>query len=207
MGGSPADGPDASGDSLREAFPRPDILRLVRTQRVAGGVLAALLMASATGAAQDEPPGARAVVEEWFRLASELDDSEESRAAFVALYREDALHIQGPAGDNQRGTTTFWGRDKVRLLVERLASEWQDASVRADVATAQEVSETVWPEAPGPWGGSLVAAQFTVAGTRRDDGVRWFIPGAAFFRVRDGRLLRVRIYLGLGEAAEVETGQ
>lgn len=164
----------------------------------------ALFAAAAAKPGQADPEDARAVVERWFRLASELDESAESREAFVALYREDALHIQGPAGPHQRGTATFWGREKVRLLVERLASEWRDADVRAEVATAQEVSETVWPEAEGPWGGSLVAAQFTVAGTRDDDGVRWFIPGAAFFRVRDGQLLRVRVYLGLGEAAEVE---
>ena len=161
---------------------------------------------SGTGAAQEaeaEVTG-RGIAERWFRLLDDLDGSDESRAAFLALYAEDALHIQGPTGDYQRGTATYWGREKVGLLVERLLEEWKDHSIRPEVATSGEVSETLWAEAEGPWGGPLIAVQFTIAGTRRDDETRWHIPGAAFFRVRDGELVRVRIYLGLGEAAEVE---
>lgn len=161
---------------------------------------------AAAGIAQDGEAelGGRQVAERWFRLVDTLDGSEESRAAFLALYAEDALHIQGPAGDHQRGSATYWGREKVGLLVDRLLEEWKDHSIRPEVATAGEVSETVWAEAEGPWGGPLIAAQFTVAATRRDDGTRWYIPGAAFFRVRGSELVRVRIYLALGEAAEVE---
>lgn len=161
---------------------------------------------AAAGIAQDGEAelGGRQVAERWFRLVDTLDGSEESRAAFLALYAEDALHIQGPAGDHQRGSATYWGREKVGLLVDRLLEEWKDHSIRSEVATAGEVSETVWAEAEGPWGGPLIAAQFTVAATRRDDGTRWYIPGAAFFRVRGSELVRVRIYLALGEAAEVE---
>ena len=161
---------------------------------------------SGTGVAQEaeaEVTG-RHIAERWFRLLDDLDGSDESRAAFLALYAEDALHIQGPTGDYQRGTATYWGREKVGLLVERLLAEWQDHSIRPEVATVGEVSETLWAEAAGPWGGPLIAVQFTIAGTRRDDETRWHIPGAAFFRVRGGELVRVRIYLGLGEAAEVE---
>ena len=146
----------------------------------------------------------RSVAESWFLRLNDLDGSEESRAALVALYAEDALHIQGPAGDYQRGSATYWGREKIGLLVDRLLEEWKDHSIRPEVATAGEVSETVWAEAEGPWGGPLIAAQFTIAATRRDEETRWYIPGAAFFRVRGSELVRVRIYLALGEAAEVE---
>ncbi len=149
-------------------------------------------------------PAPAELVERWFALAGALAEDPESREAFLDLYEEDALHIQGPMGTHQRGTTTFWGREKVALLVAGLLEEWTDRSIRLEVATAAEVSETVLPEAPGPWGGSLVAAQFTLSGTRRDDGRRYVIPGAGFFRVRGDRLSRVRIYLGMGEAAEVE---
>lgn len=161
---------------------------------------------AAPGVAQDgeAEPGGRAVAERWFRLVDALDGSEESRTAFLALYAEDALQIQGPAGDHQRGSATYWGREKVGLLVDRLLEEWKDHSIRPEVATAGEVSETVWAEAEGPWGGPLIAAQFTIAATRRDEETRWYIPGAAFFRVRGSELVRVRIYLALGEAAEVE---
>ena len=159
---------------------------------------------SQDGEERAESPEGRALVEAWFRRVEDLDGSGESRAALLALYAEDALHIQGPAGPHQRGTATYWGREKVGLLVDRLLGEWQDHSIRPEVATAAEVSEAVWPEAEGPWGGTLVAAQFMIAGTRREDGTRWHIPGAAFFRLRGGELLRVRIYLGVGEAAEVE---
>ncbi len=144
------------------------------------------------------------VAERWFRLLNDLDGSAASRAAFLALYAEDALHIQGPTGDYQRGEATYWGREKVGLLVDRLLAEWKDHSIRPQVATAGEISETVWAAAEGPWGGALIAAQFTIAGTRLEDETRWHIPGAAFFRVRGEELVRVRIYLGLGEAAEVE---
>ena len=146
----------------------------------------------------------RDVAERWFRLLNDLDGSEASRTAFLSLYAEDALHIQGPSGDYQRGSATYWGRENVGLLVDRLLEEWKDHSVRPEIATAAEVSETVWAEAEGPWGGPLIAAQFTIAATRREEGMRWYIPGAAFFRVRGAELVRVRIYLGLGEAAEVE---
>ena len=146
----------------------------------------------------------RSIAEAWFLRLNDLDGGEESRAAFLALYAEDALHIQGPAGDYQRGSATYWGREKVGLLVDRLLKEWKDHSIRPEVATAAEVSETIWAEAEGPWGGPLIAAQFTIAATRRDEETRWYIPGAAFFRVRGDELVRVRIYLALGEAAEVE---
>lgn len=177
--------------------------------RLAGGIALLTLgwaLAATTGIAQDgeAEPGGREVAERWFRLVDALDGSEESRTAFLALYAEDALHIQGPAGDYQRGSATYWGRDKIGLLVDRLLEEWKDHSIRPEVATAAEISETVWAEAEGPWGGPLVAAQFTIAATRRDEDVRWYIPGAAFFRVRGSELVRVRIYLALGEAAEVE---
>ena len=177
--------------------------------RLAAGIVLLTLgwaLLVAPGVAQDgeAEPGGRELAERWFRLVDTLDGSEESRAAFLALYAEDALHIQGPAGDHQRGSATYWGREKVGLLVDRLLEEWKDHSIRPEMATAAEVSETVWAEAEGPWGGPLVAAQFTIAATRRDEETRWYIPGAAFFRVRGNELVRVRIYLGLGEAAEVE---
>ena len=190
------------------------MLRFVSRQpRVSPTLAAAIVLLTlgwallaAPGVAQDgeAEPGGRDLAERWFRLLDALDGSEESRAAFLALYAEDALHIQGPAGDYQRGSATYWGREKVGLLVDRLQEEWKDHSIRPEVATAAEVSETVWAEAEGPWGGPLIAVQFTIAGTRRDEEVRWHIPGAAFFRVRGSELVRVRIYLGRGEAAEVE---
>ena len=190
------------------------MLRFVsRRPRVSPSLAAAIVLLTlgwalpaATGVSQngEAEPGGREVAERWFRLVDDLDGSEESRDAFLALYAEDALHIQGPAGDHQRGSATYWGREKVGLLVDRLLEEWKDHSIRPEVATAAEVSEAVWAEAEGPWGGPLIATQFTIAATRLDDGTRWYIPGAAFFRVRGSQLVRVRIYLALGEAAEVE---
>lgn len=174
---------------------------------LAAGFVLAPLAATALPEVRQETeatvPG-RGVAEAWFLRLNDLDGGEASRAAFLALYAEDALHIQGPTGDYQRGSATYWGREKVGLLVDRLLGEWKDHSIRPEVATAAEVSETVWADAEGPWGGPLVAVQFTIAATRRDEETRWHIPGAAFFRVRGGELVRVRIYLGLGEAAEVE---
>ena len=171
-----------------------------RGRRLALASLFAVLLAASGVAETGEAP----VPARWFELLGALDGSETARARFLALYAEDALHIQGPAGPDQRGAATFRGREKVGLLVDRLLGEWRDHQVRPEVATAAETSATLWPEAQGPWGRPLVAAQFTHAGTRREDGARWLVPGAVFFRVRDGELVRVRVYLGRGEAAEVE---
>ncbi len=194
----------ATGDMLRFVSRRPRVL-----PRLAAAIALLTLgwaPPTAAGITQDgeAEPGGREVAERWFRLVDALDGGEESRAALLALYAEDALHIQGPAGDYQRGSATYWGREKVGLLVDRLLEEWKDHSIRPEVATAAEVSENVWAEAEGPWGGPLIAVQFTIAATRRDEETRWYIPGAAFFRVRGSELIRVRIYLALGEAAEVE---
>ncbi len=167
-------------------------------------LLLALFLAAPAASAQDGNPSAAEVVEQWFALAGDLTEDPASREAFLALYEENALHIQGPAGDHQRGTAMFWGREKMALLVQELVERWKDHALRLEVATAAEVSATVMPEAPGPWGGSLVAAEFTLSGTLRDAGRRYTVPAAGFFRVRGDRLARVRIYLGMGEAAEVE---
>ena len=160
--------------------------------------------AARTGQPGPERDDAAGLAQRWFRALQDLDATEARRNAFLALYAEDALHIQGPSGDHQRGTTTFWGREKVGLLVDRLLTEWENHSIRIEVATAAEISTTLLPETPGPWGGPLVAAQFAIAGTSRKTGLRWHVPGAVFFRIADGELVRVRVYLGLGEAAEVE---
>lgn len=190
-----------SGDMLRIVSPGRRLIVTVGAGLVLLGVTPE---ARARAQEADAEATARSVAETWFLRLNDLDGSEASREAFLALYAEDALHIQGPSGDYQRGSATYWGREKVGLLVDRLLGEWKDHSIRPEVATAAEVSETVWAEADGPWGGPLIAVQFTIAGTRRDHETRWHIPGAAFFRVRASELVRVRIYLGLGEAAEVE---
>ncbi len=153
-----------------------------------------------------QSPGVE-LVERWFRLAGDLGEDPASHREFLDLYEEDALHIQGPAGTHQRGTAMFRGREKVALLIAGLVERWKDHTLRIEVSTAAEVSEAVLPEAPGPWGGTLVAAQFVLSGTRRDEERRYTVPAAGFFRVRGDRLNRVRIYLGMGEAAEVEIQQ
>ncbi len=174
------------------------------------GVLFGLVAVFAAGAAPAQEGSASAespaveLVERWFSLAGELGDDPASHQAFLDLYEEDALHIQGPAGTHQRGTAMFRGREKVALLIARLVEQWTDHTLRLEVSTAAEVSETVIPQAPGPWGGPLVAVEFTLSGTRKDEERRYTVPAAGFFRVRGDRLARVRIYLGMGEAAEVE---
>ena len=165
------------------------------------GVLLLSMVAAPAGA---QGGGGGEIVERWFRLLEDLGTGAEGRDQFLSLYAVDALHIQGPSGSHQRGTTTFRGREKVGMLVDRLLEEWENHSIRIEVATAAEVSKTLLPEIGGPWGGPLVAAQFSLAATRRDTGVRWHVPGSAFFRIVGAELTRVRIYLGLGEAAEVE---
>ena len=139
---------------------------------------------NAPGLPPNRPEG-RALVEAWFRRVEDLDGSGESRAARCwPLYAEDALHIQGPAGPHQRGTATYWGRERWACWWTGCSASGRDHAIRPEMATAAEVSEAVWPEAEGPWAGrsSPPSSRSPEPGGRTE-------PAGTFPR---GRVLRLR---------------
>ena len=133
------------------------------------------------------------VVEAWFDAMNALDGSPESIDKLLSLYREDALHITGP-DSHQIGTVTYEGEKGIRFLLERTSQTREQILYRIDVVTSREVSRELFHLADGPWGGKSVAVQFHTAYTRRLDGVRFSTPGAAFFRIEDGKIGRLRLY-------------
>jgi len=152
------------------------------------------------GAADPEP---EAVVELWFERMNALDGTAQASEALAALYHGDAQHITGPES-HQRGTVTFAGRDKILLMAEQWSARYSDPRFRIDVVTAREQSEALYHRAEGPWGGAAVAVTYHAAFTRREDGKRFLVPGAAFFQLHDGGIRRVRFYAADGEMAPVE---
>ena len=149
-------------------------------------------------------PTAKDVVVSWIDAVNALArDDEEAVDAFVSLYREDALHITGPEA-HQRGAVTFSGHDNIRNMALDLAERYDGLHYRIEVVTASETSKSLFHVADGPWGGPSVAVAYVAAFTRREDGVRFMVPGAAFFQIQEGKIRRVRQYVAAGEMAEVE---
>ena len=149
------------------------------------------------------PAGEDEVVSAWFERMNALDGSEESLDALVALYQPDALHITGPES-HQLGTVTFAGHDNIRKMARDFAATYESPRFRIEVVTAREQSMSLFHRADGPWGGAGVAVEYVTAYTRREDGARVMVPGAAFFQLVDGKIRRARFYVATGEIAPVE---
>ncbi len=159
---------------------------------------------TASAATLQEPSDGTRLVEAWFDAVSALDGSEASIERLVSLYLPDALHVEGPAGEHQRGTVTFEGAANIRTMAGRVCETYERIVYRIESVTANETSATLFHRADGPWGGEAVAVQYWAAYTRRADGVRLTHPGAAFFQIQSGKIRRLRLYASDGERAEVE---
>ena len=149
------------------------------------------------------PAGENEVVSMWFERMNALDGSEASIDALVELYDSDALHITGPES-HQLGTVTFAGHENIRKMARDFAATYESPRFRVEVVTAREQSMSLFHHADGPWGGTSVAVEYVGAYSRRDDGTRVMVPGAAFFQLADGKIRRARFYVATGEIAPVE---
>ncbi len=143
------------------------------------------------------------VVTAWFERWGALDGTDELLDRFVDLYAPDALHVAGPAR-HQRGTVTFSGHDAIRKMAFDFTAANERVEFRVETATANEVSRQLVYLVEGPWGGPAVAVEYVAAYTRREDGQRFYYPGAAFFQILDGKIRRARLYMATGELSEVE---
>lgn len=165
-----------------------------------------LLGVLALGAAIQTAPKASegaSIVEAWVDAMNGLDGTDESVERLVRLYHEDALHITSPEA-YQIGTVTFDGAEAIRVMARRFSETYEHIVFRVDVVTVNETSQKLFHVAEGPWGGESVGVQLSLAYTRREDGVRFSVPAAAFFRIDQGKIRRARLYIAEGERAEVE---
>jgi hypothetical protein len=159
--------------------------------------------AAAQPAATPPADAPDALVKLWFERWNALSEAAETHDALAALYAPDALHLTGPTPD-QRGTTTFRGPEGVRALAARIGATEERRTWRIETDTARETTAPLVHTTTGPWGGAGVAVQLMAVHTDKATHKRYATPGAAFFQIAEGKLRRVRIYLGEGERAEVE---
>jgi len=143
------------------------------------------------------------VVEVWVRGWNALDGSEASIQRFVDLYHPNAIH-QTTASPRQIGPVFLESPAGVRKLAEDFSRENTEAAFRLETVTANEKSTDLYHIAQGPWDGPAVAVQFVGAYTVRATQKRYFYPGAAFFHLKDGKILYARFYSARDEIAEVQ---
>jgi ketosteroid isomerase-like protein len=148
-------------------------------------------------------PTAQSVVEEWFRRWNALDGSEASIQRFVDLYHPNAIHQAAPSG-KQIGPVFLEAPAGIRKLAEDFSRANTDVAFRLETATANEKSQQLFYAAQGPWDGPAVGVQFVGAYTVRATKKRFFYPGAAFFHIKDGKILYARFYSARDELAEVQ---
>lgn len=154
-------------------------------------------------ASRDQPQDAQQVVATWFARWNALDGTPAATEALVQMYEPDALHSTGPAS-HQMGTVTYQGHDGIRKMAMNFVAASEKPAFRIEAVTAMEKTAQLFNTVPGPWGGPSVAVEYAAAYTSRQDGKRYYYPGAAFFQIRDGKIRRLRLYMASGELAEVE---
>ena len=166
-----------------------------------------VMLALASQSAPAAPPAAaaanEALVRTWFDRWNQLDGSQASVDAWIALYESDALHTAGPAS-HQKGTVTFKGHEGLKALAAMTVATTERPAYRLEIETAHEQSAVLFHTAAGPWGGPSVGVQFAAVSTDKATGKRDGTPGAAFFQVEAGKIRRLRLYLAADERAEVE---
>lgn len=171
-----------------------------RSAIICACLLPLLLLAQQRPAASQEP---QKVVEEWFLRWNALDGSPASIQRFVDLYHPNALH-QTTASPKQIGPVFLEAHEGVRKLAEDFSRDNTEPAFRLETATANEQSVQLYYVTEGPWQGPAVAVQFVGAYTVRATKKRYFYPGAAFFHIKDGKILHARFYSARDEVAEVQ---
>ncbi len=155
--------------------------------------------------AQQKPPAGpkpEAVVQEWFQRWNALDGSPASVQKFVELYQPNAIHETGPNA-KQIGPVFFEAADGIRKMADDFGKANTELAYRFETVTANERSQQLFYVADGPWGGPAVGVQFVGAYTVRESKKRFMFPGAAFFHIKDGKIIYARFYTSRDQLAEV----
>lgn len=161
-------------------------------------------------AEQEQIQKAKDLVRDWFRRWNALDGSAESVSRFVELYKPNALHETGPQGE-LIGTAFYQGHDMIRKLAENTGKTncRQAYYIKTRTSLDQigdgggsKTAELI-TAAPSPIGGISVAVELGASYDNRETKKRFMAPGAAFFDVQDGKIVRLRMYYSKGEHFEV----
>jgi hypothetical protein len=154
--------------------------------------------------AQQRPAASKpeALVEDWFKRWNALDGSEKSVESFLELYQPNAMH-EVPPSAKQIGPVFFEARDGIRKMAEDFGRANTDQAYRLETVSANEKSTQLFYVAEGPWGGPGVGVQFVGAYTVRETKKRYMYPGAAFFHLKDGKIVYAKFYSSRDELAEV----
>ena len=145
---------------------------------------------------------AEQVVLEWFERWNDMDGSVDATDRVVALYRPDAIHQVGP-NPRQIGPVVFDGVDAIRKMTSDFARDHTELTYRIQTVTANERSADLLHLSDGPWGGQGVAVEFVAVYTETESSTRFMHPGAMFFQIQDGRIRKVRTYLGHRELTPI----
>jgi ketosteroid isomerase-like protein len=154
--------------------------------------------------AQQKPaaPTPQTVVEEWFKRWNALDGSDASVQKFLELYAPNAMHQVGPS-PKQIGPVFFDAHEGIRKMAEDFGKANSDVAYRFETVTANEKNAQLFYVTEGPWGGPAVSVPFVGAYTVRETKKRYMYPGAAFFHIKDGKIIYARFYSSRDELAEV----
>lgn len=154
--------------------------------------------------AQQKPsaPSPQKVVEEWFQRWNALDGSEANTQKFLELYQPNAVHQAGPSA-KQIGPVFFEAREGIRKMAEDFGRANTETAFRIETVSANEKSMQLFYVTEGPWGGPAVGIQYVGAYTVRETKKRYMYPGAAFFHIKDGKIVYARFYSTRDELTEV----
>jgi ketosteroid isomerase-like protein len=154
--------------------------------------------------AQQKPaPGKpETVVQEWFARWNALDGSDASVQKLLDLYEPNAMHEVGP-NTKQIGPVFLEAPEGIKKMAQDFGKANTEITFRMETVTASEKSVQLYYVTDGPWGGPAVGVQFVGAYTVRETKKRYMYPGAAFFHIKDGKILYARIYSSRDQVAEV----
>jgi hypothetical protein len=144
-------------------------------------------------------------LDDWF---ISMDGKEENKAVvdrFMELFSSDAYLQVGPS-KNQLGGVTYHGVEGIRKWADQFSRSYLDLNYRINFKTRQEKTAKPVYAFQMPWGDQGAAVEFTAVYTNRDDRIRFWMPGAAFFTFdKDGKIVDLRLYMLRDEAEQTKT--
>lgn len=166
-------------------------------------VIVLLACTSPMSIGQEKPPASPAnkLVEEFFKRLNELDGTSKTVDAILELYAPDGVHQTGPSA-RQIGTVNYNGREALAKAFGDMGQTFGSISFTLQYFSFNERNVQLVSESAAPWG-TAAAVEFRSSMTDKASKKRYFVPGAAFFQIRDGRIWRSRFYTNREEGGEI----
>lgn len=148
-----------------------------------------------------QPSPANVLVEEFFKRLNELDGTPKSVDAILELFAPDGAHQTAPSA-SQIGTVRYNGREALAKAFGDMGQAFTSISFTIQYFSYNERAVQLVSETTAPWG-TAAAVEFRSAMTDKATRKRYFVPGAAFFQIKDGKIWRSRFYTNKEEGGEV----